>query len=178
MIAFLMRILFKKYSSVFPAPSQDLFSSVPIPFFSIIWVAHILGDVSWLERCLVLPVAGGLLAGGCWPCGGPRTGGRLGGAEGAGPGGSGEPRQVNVKPPPTGSGSSVPASPGYCWGFFSGDQPGWPQPGECPFGERSTCVRYMRGWRDSIQVEPPGLFQGFPTGESKGRGRGAGVSQC
>ena len=33
MITFLMRILFKKYSSVFPAPSQDLFSFVPIPFF-------------------------------------------------------------------------------------------------------------------------------------------------
>lgn len=33
MIAFLMRILFKKCSSVFPAPSQDLFSFVPIPFF-------------------------------------------------------------------------------------------------------------------------------------------------
>lgn len=33
MITFLMRILFKKYSSVFPAPSQDLFSLVPVPFF-------------------------------------------------------------------------------------------------------------------------------------------------
>lgn len=105
-------------------PLPDLGAcSPPFPFPS--FDLHGFLEMScWLECCLVLPVA-------LWPPGrwltlqwtGQQRDRRRGGARGR-CGGRGEPRQANVKPPQTGSGSSAPASPGYCSGFFSGGQLG------------------------------------------------------
>lgn len=55
---------------------------------------------------------------------------------------------------------------------------GDPNPENVPLGREAHVLGTREGGGDSIQVEPPGLFQGFLTGESKGKGRGAGVSEC
>lgn len=121
MIAFLMRILFKKYALYFPPPPRIYFLLFPFPFFpsSELHVFLVMSHGWSAAWFFLLPVA-------AWQVADPAVDRELGGqrrAEGAGPGGRDELRQANVKPPQIGSGSSVPASPGYCSGFFSGGQP-------------------------------------------------------
>lgn len=61
MIAFLMRILFEKYSLYFPPPPRIYFLLSPFPFFPSselhVFLVTSRGDIPWLARCLVLPVA-------------------------------------------------------------------------------------------------------------------------